>query len=152
MLSLGCTNKQPVMLFMVGSSETNRGLEDISLSLWFPAELWRAPWILFLKLSQSKHFLSLVIFSHWPLGHGLQKLITGRASKAITLNITEPIMIGTDRVKVKASLKFAVVCLAPGGDKGPSVFWSANSSLSHCPSTKYTSCLTGSSSRDPSLV
>lgn len=86
---------------MVGSSETNRGLEDISLSLWFPAELSRVPQILVLNISQSKHLLSGVIFSHWPLGHGLQKLITGRAREAITLNITESILIGTDRVKVR---------------------------------------------------
>lgn len=121
MLSLACTNKQPVMLFMVGSSQTNRGLEDISLSLWFPAELSWGPWIPVLNISQSKHLLSRVIFSHWPLGHGLQKLITGRAREAITLNIT----VSPDRDrqgKGKASLKFALVCLAPWGDKGPSVF------------------------------
>lgn len=121
MLSLACTNKQPVMLFMVGSSQTKRGLNDISWSLWFPAELSRAPWIPVLNISQSKHLLSEVIFSHWPLGHGLQKLITGRAWEAITLNIT----VSPDRDrqgKGKASLKFALVCLAPWGDKGPSVF------------------------------
>lgn len=110
------------MLFMVGSSQTNRGLEDISWSLWFPAELSWGPWIPVLNISQSKHLLSGVIFSHWPLGHGLQKLITGRAREAITLNIT----VSPDRDrqgKGKASLKFALVCLAPWGDKGPSVFF-----------------------------
>lgn len=151
MLSLACTNKQPVMLFMVGSSQTNRGLEDISWSLWFPAELSWGPWIPVLNISQSKHLLSGVIFSHWPLGHGLQKIITGRAREAITLNIT----VSPDRDrqgKGKASLKFALVCLAPWGDRGPSVFQSANSSFSRCPSSKYTSGLTNISISKYSLI
>lgn len=151
MLSLVCANKQPVMLFMVGSSQTNRGLEDISWSLWFPAELSPGPWIPVLNISQSKHLLSGVIFSHWSLGHGLQKLITGRAREAITLNITAS--PDRDRQgKGKVSLKFALMCLAPCGDKGPSVSWSANSSFSHYPSIKYTSGLTGISTRNSSLI
>lgn len=66
-----------------------RGLEDIGWSLWFPARLSRGPRDLVQTISLSKH-LSHNGVSHCLLGHGLQKLIAGRAKKAITLNITEP--------------------------------------------------------------
>ena len=66
-----------------------RGLEDIGWSLWFPARLSRGPRDLVQTISLSKH-LSHNGVSRCLLGHGLQKLIAGRAKKAITPNITEP--------------------------------------------------------------
>ena len=50
------------------------------------------------------------------LGHGLQKLIAGRAKKAITPNITEPAEKGQTGQKGKASLRLAFVCLATWGE------------------------------------
>lgn len=148
MLSLACANKQPVMLFMVGSSQTNRGLEDISWSLWFPAELSPGPWIPCPEYFTEQTPLiwgDILTPVTWPW--------TSKADhrEAITLDITA----SPDRHrqgKGKASLKFALVCLAPCGDKGPSVSWSANSSFSHYPSIKYTSGLTGISTRNSSLI
>lgn len=65
-----------------------RGLEDIGWGVWFSARLPRSSWDLAWTISLSKH-LSHNGVSHCLLGHGLQKLIAGRAKKAITLNITE---------------------------------------------------------------